>query len=328
MATSIHGTGRRRRLGTFGVNPAVLGVLCGLCSGIPVAAHAAPQRAEMADRAADMVGVNTHISFYGTVYDTQFNTIIRPRLLELGVRHIRDSPSIASEPIVKQRFIDLAQNGVRTLMINWPVAGLGHDYVKALNAQAGLRVVEAVEPPNERDVSWYYYDFGSAWQQKLADWMVQNYPLYKNDPATAGITVLGPSFANTRDSAVALAGSFPAARSYMDAGNLHNYSGVHPESPIAGGWGISLSSSLERYRALSGSKPLWVTENGYRLSGYVECHPFVTHARAGQVPAAPVSHPSSERCGALLHLRADQRGGRGLRYPQQRRHTAARIFGG
>lgn len=236
----------------------------------------------MADRVADMVGVNTHISFYGTVYDTHFETVIKPRLLELGVRHIRDSPSVATEPVVKSRFIDLAKSGVRTLMINWPVPDLGHAYVKALNAQAGLQVVEAVEPPNERDITWFYYNFGADWPAKMRDWMTRNYPLYKNDPATANITVLGPSFANTRDSAQILARVFPNAAAFMDAGNLHNYSGVHPEGPWGGGWGLSVADSLQRYRSLSGSKPLWVTENGYKQSGFIEGHPAVTPRAAAK----------------------------------------------
>ena len=83
------------------------------------------------------------------------------------------------------------------------------------------------------------------------------YAAYRSDSATQGILVLGPSFANTRDSPVAFANFFPNASGSMDRGNLHNYSGVHPESPLAGGWGISLPSSLERYRLLAGSKPLW-----------------------------------------------------------------------
>ena len=257
----------------------------GLCWAVAQAAapaEAASVKAEMADRIVDLIGVNTHVGFRGTIYDTGFATIIRPRLLELGVRHIRDSPGPADDALVKSRYVDLARNGIRTLMINWPERGQGQDYVKELNATAGFSVVEAVEPPNERDITWTHYDFGPEWPTRLRDYMQAMYPAYKNDPVTAGITVLGPSFANTRDSALQLAEGFPDAAAYMDAGNLHDYSGLNPENPQAGGWGLALATSLQRYRSIAGTKPLWTTENGYKQSGSVVGHPAVTSRAAAK----------------------------------------------
>lgn len=273
------------RLGT-------LAALCAFSAPFPSPAHGAAEKAIMADRAADMVGVNTHLNFKGTVYDTAFDTIIKPRLLELGVRHIRDNPGHPNDQTVKNRFIDLARSGVRTLMINSPEAGRQHDYVKALNKAAGFTVVEAVEPPNERDTTWEWFDFGSAWPTRMRDYILTMYPRYKNDPATAGITVLGPSFANTRDSAATQAKAFPNAAAYMDAGNLHDYSGLYPEHPTySGGWGSTIQSAIDRYKALAGSKPQWVTENGYKMSGYVEGHPVVSQrAAAKYLPRQLLTH--------------------------------------
>jgi hypothetical protein len=266
----------------------------GLCWAVAQAAapaDAAPVKAEMADRIVDMIGVNTHVGFRGTIYDTGFATIVKPRLLELGVRHIRDSPGPAGDALVKGRYVDLAQNGIRVLMINWPERGQGQDYVKELDAAAGFPVVEAVEPPNERDITWRYDDFGPEWPGRLRDYMQAMYPAYKGDPATAGITVLGPSFANTRDSALRLAGEFPGATAYMAAGNLHDYSGLNPENPRAGGWGLALTASLQRYRSLAGAKPLWTTENGYKQSGSVPGHPAVTsRAAAKYLPRQLLMH--------------------------------------
>jgi hypothetical protein len=238
---------------------AVLAAFCVSGAQASSAANATPERAEMADRAADMVGVNTHISYRGSVYDTRWAGIVMPRLLELGVRHIRDSPAGPVDYGVKGRFVDLAKRGVRTLMANGSDAD--KDYVKSVNALGGMRVVEAVEPPNEYDLT------GAGWQTRLRDRMLRMYAAYRADPATQGILVLGPSFANGRDSAQSLAGVFPEAGGYMDHGNLHNYSGLHPASPYGGGWHISLPDSLERYRSLSGNKSSWVTENGYKMSG-------------------------------------------------------------
>jgi hypothetical protein len=228
----------------------------------------------MADSAADMVGVNTHINYRGSIYDRRWADIIRPRLLELGVRHIRDNPGDPGDVGTKQRFADLARSGIRTLLINWSAAH--KEYVKSVNALGGMQVVEAVEPPNEHDLS------GSGWQSSMRDFMLRMHVAYRSDAATQGIAVLGPSFANTRDAALSLANAFPTASGSMDAGNLHNYSGVYPEGPLAGGWGISLPDSLQRYRSLAGNKGLWVTENGYKMSGSVNGFPAVTERAAAK----------------------------------------------
>lgn len=237
-------------------------------------AHAEPVQAVASDRAADMVGVNTHINYTDTIYYRSFDSIIKPRLIELGVRHIRDNPGSSSNTTIKQRYVDLAKSGIRTLLINWRLSD--HSYVKSVNALGGMQVVEAVEPPNERDNS------GSTWKTVLRDFMKMMYPTYKADSTTSEIPVLGPSFANGRDSALALAKVFPNAVDFMDRGNVHDYSGVYPEGPQGGGWGISVNSALQRYSSLSGPKRIWATENGYKMSGSVTGHPAVTQRAAAK----------------------------------------------
>ncbi|MDX6751194.1 hypothetical protein SH611_15370 [Geminicoccaceae bacterium 1502E] len=230
----------------------------------------------MADSAADMIGVNTHLNYHGTVYVDRFAELIRPRLVELGVRHIRDNPGDHHDTPTKQRFVDLAQQGVRVLLANW---NHGHiAYVKSLNAMGvGTPVVEAVEPPNEHDIAGR-----EDWQESICDFSRIMHEAYKADPATAGLTVLGPSFANTRDAPGEVAEVCDDASASMDAGNLHNYSGLHPEQALAGGWGISLPEALQRYRALAGDRPLWVSENGYRMSRPARGFPAVTERAAAK----------------------------------------------
>ena len=228
----------------------------------------------MADKAADMVGVNTHLNFRGTIYDRHYADIVKPRLIELGVRHIRDSPGDPQDTTIKNRYIELGRAGIHTLMINWTYAD--QLYVRSINEQAGSRVVDSVEPPNERDVS------GGDWKTKLRQFMVHMYPAYKNDPATSNIKILGPSFANTRDAPGQFAAAMPNASDYMDSGNLHNYSGVQPEGNLGGGWGIPLRDSFGRYRSLSDDKPLQVTENGYIMSGAIYGFPSVPQRAAAK----------------------------------------------
>jgi hypothetical protein len=222
-----------------------------------------------------MVGINTHLSHRGTIYNFAWDSIIRPRLIELGVRHIRDEPTLGADPIIQQRYADLAKAGIRTLLINYESAD--RDYVKSTNTMGGTQVIEAIEPPNESD------NTGSGgWQAGLRSFMTSLYPAYRGDPATKAITVLGPSFADTRDSPSSLASAFPGASAYMDAGNLHDYSGLFPESPRAGGWGISLPDAFQTYGSLSATKALWVTENGYKMSGSGPGHPAVTQRAAAK----------------------------------------------
>ena len=82
MAETAVGRGVRRRAVLAGGTGLAAGCLVGsgraqaLClriSGLPSV------QAIMADRAADAVGVNTHVNYSGTIYDTAFASIIRPR---------------------------------------------------------------------------------------------------------------------------------------------------------------------------------------------------------------------------------------------------------
>ena len=246
-------------------------IVCG-CQTLP--AHAAGEQAVMADKAADMVGVNTHLNYRGSIYDRHYADIVKPRLIELGVRHIRDSPGDPRDTEIKNRYIELGRKGIHTLMINATYAD--QLYVRSINEQAGSRVIDSVEPPNERDLS------GGDWKSKLRQFMIHMYPAYKNDPATKDIKVLGPSFGNTRDAPRQFAAAMPNASNYMDAGNLHDYSGVQPEGKLGGGWGIALRDSLSRYRSLADDKPLQVTENGYIMSGAVFGFPSVPQRAAAK----------------------------------------------
>ena len=245
-----------------------------LCGCQSQTAQARGEKARRADDAAEMVGVNTHINYRGSVYDTRYQDIIKPRLLELGVRHIRDNPGGPQDIGIKQRFVELRTAGIKLLLINWQLSDL--QYVKSLNAMAGMKVVEAVEPPNERDVS------GNQWEGKLRSLMLRMYPAYKNDPSTSYIKVLGPSFADTRSGPGRFAAVMPNAGDYLDAGNLHNYSGVSPSSDLAGGWGMSLPEALGRYRSVAGAKALQVTENGYIMSGAHQGFPSVPQRAAAK----------------------------------------------
>ena len=105
---------------------------------------------------------------------------------------------------------------------------------------------------------------------------------YRADAATRNVTILGPSFANTRDSANKLRAYFPTAANYMTVGNAHSYpGGREPDGRYGGGWGISLADALARQR-MGSSKPVWASECGYKLSGSRSGHHAVTERAAAK----------------------------------------------
>ena len=61
----------------------------------------------------------------------------------------------------------------------------------------------------------------------------------------------------------------------MDCANVHSYCGRDPEGAGGGGYGIALSDALTRQQMGSG-KPVWASENGYKMSGSSNGHPAVT----------------------------------------------------
>ncbi len=231
----------------------------GLCCILPQAAkcqkettitlHALP-----ADFAADAVGVNTHLGYLNT-YGPVWSTIIRPRLLESGIRHIRDENRDSPQVVAEYR--DLANNGITGLLINSTYAKSLIDNVKSLNSTLP-KFVDAVEPPNERDVA------SPDWINILSDAQKSLWTDYRYYKSLRNIWVLGPSFANTRDSPSKFHEGAPVAGAQMDHGNLHDYPGGQwPEGMYGGGWGITLDKSVAAYRLICGEKPLVSGETGY-----------------------------------------------------------------
>lgn len=238
----------------------------------------APVKAQRSNLAADAVGVNTHLNYTGSVYDTQYEAIIKPRLAELGTKHIRDH--FGNEKI-NARYVELAhQYGIKLLLIHDDGGNdleRNREEVKRLNGINRIKpVVDLIEPANERDNGW-----NNDWA-RLCGYMKSYHDLYKADAQTAAIPLLGPSFANTRNSAVDFAKVCTHASMHMDMGNLHGYSGLFPESQIAGGWGISLEKALAAYRAICADKPIIETESGYKMSEGADGHPAVSQRTAAK----------------------------------------------
>lgn len=246
----------------------VVWLLCLLCVYAP-SVSARRVKALPADAAAGMVGVNTHFNYTDTPYYQHYDEIVKPRLIELGVRHIRDNPS--TNPKVRERYAELAGHGIKLLLINW---NQPRDFLlaRSLNTDYGIKVVEAVEPPNEKD----------KWRDEMKEHMAAMWAAYKNDSATKDIVILGPSYANTRSSPGNFAAFWPEAKRCMQRGNTHDYCGTYPEGTLGGGWGFALDDALAEQKKLCGDLPIWATENGYKNSKSAPGHPAVTERAAAK----------------------------------------------
>lgn len=245
-------------------------------------AVAAPVTAIMADKAVDIVGFNTHFYYTGTAYDVHYGDIVKPRLLESGVRHIRDG-NATNNATYDARLKELAGLGITSLLICDNRYGLAanltvsRDHIKALNAGA-VKVVEMVEGPNERGV-----DIANG---VLRDLTKELWQLMKADPATNALPVAGPSFANTSAEPHQFAATFTTGKAadFMQYGNLHNYPGGQAvEGPGGGGWGITLDQSIAEYRTVCGATaPIVSGETGYHMDLANTGHPGVSELAAAK----------------------------------------------
>jgi hypothetical protein len=227
-----------------------LAMLLAFVVAIPVSSAFA-QQTYAADRFVDAAGVNIHLHYDNTIYWNQF-PLIRDRLIELGVRHVRDGLVDTTWQPYYQRHNALGQAGIKGTFI------MGVNDTVELLAQYPGRMsstFEAYEAANEYDKS------GNAnWAAVLRQSLVRLRSV-TNDARGAGFPIYGPSL--TSAAAYAALGN---VSQYYDFANIHNYfGGRNPGTPGwgAGGYG-SIGWNLDLTRQYSPSKPVVATETGYQ----------------------------------------------------------------
>ncbi len=222
-------------------------------------AASATTRAEStrpADAFVDFFGVNTHLGYYDTAYG-DYEGMVKPRLMELGVRHIRDG---TFNDDVLRKYLDLGQHGIRLLFIT--------DSKRAVERARQLRsVLFAIEGVNEPDGR------GGDWVPRIRAEQQRLYGAVKGDPATRDLPVAVSSVANLRDSLAKLGDLTP----YLDFGNMHPYAAGNPPSRHWG-WGLSMERAIAEAGKVSGDKPILVTECGYHNRMEEQGHPGVSEA--------------------------------------------------
>jgi hypothetical protein len=223
--------------------------------------EAEPARA--ADAFVDFIGVNTHLGYGDTAY-SNYEGIVKPRLLELGVRHIRDG---TFNDDVLRKYLDLGAHGIRVLLITDST----HAVERAQKLHSTLFAVEGVNEPDAR---------GGEWVSRIRAEQQRLYEAVKGNPSTKDVPVLVSSLANLRDSPAKL-GDLTGR---LDFGNMHPYAAGHPPSQHWG-WGLSMEKAVAEGRKVSGDKPIVVTECGYHNCTEEKGHPGVTEpAEAKYLP--------------------------------------------
>ncbi|QRK06224.1 hypothetical protein JQX13_39895 [Archangium violaceum] len=219
--------------------------------------------ARRADDFIDSVGVNTHLGYTNRAYGA-YSTIIKPRLQELGIRHVRDSAKTGAndtrDSLYYQRCRDLAAIGIRfNLITDMPTSRNSGTNYALLDDIYGWcdNAVVSFEGHNEPEL-----DEGvSDWVPVIRTAQRTLFETVKGNATIKHLRVIGPSILKE-----AAANSLGDLSAYMDQGNLHNYYGGR--NPESAGWGNNGFGSVTwqfKYVAspVSGTKPVTSTETGW-----------------------------------------------------------------
>ncbi|MEA5465660.1 hypothetical protein [Leptothoe sp. PORK10 BA2] len=180
------------------------------------------ETAHSASSFVDSIGVVVHLNRTNSAYG-EYDSIIKPKLQELGIHHIRDGVAL-NDTVTQAKLSELATLGIKSTLVMDPrdqaTASVAVDIVKAMPTS-----VEAVEGPNEWDV-WENLTYkDQPFPAGVKIFQSELYGAIKGDPATAQIDVLSPT--------VALwANASQLGAVDCDYGAMHSYPGGEP--PTAG----------------------------------------------------------------------------------------------
>jgi hypothetical protein len=208
----------------------------------------------------DQTGVCVHLAYLRTPYG-EFDTIIRPRLLESGIRHLRDgAPTRAGgrDTEYLKRLRVLAGDGFHFSLL------IPDEYDQKLVAQDlgrlndvyewSGRAVDFFENANEPNLNRAHPDWAAANRDRQR----ALYETVHANPNLAAIAVLGPGLAGGPRAGVRMLGDISA---FVDYANWHTYSGGnYPEAPSGGG---TLPFFKQEASFVYPGKRVVVTETGY-----------------------------------------------------------------
>ena len=208
------------------------------------------ESARTANSFVDSMGVCIHLTYLDTAYG-QYEEKIKPKLQELGIRHVRgDSPSV-TDKIAQEKFNDLAKIGIKSILImDSRSVGNGVEAVKL--SKSVINGLEGVEGPNEWDIHPEREYQGKNFPQGVRQYQSDLYNAIKSDPNTAHLPIISPSVAYPQN-------AIQLGQVDCDLGNMHNYS-------LSPRWGLP-TGGFDRWipaaNAICKNKPIIATETGY-----------------------------------------------------------------
>jgi hypothetical protein len=212
-------------------------------------------RSLASDSVVDQIGVDIHLSFFNTPYN-KFDSIVRPGLAELGVRHIRDGALTAGNSgalnTYYKRLSALAADGIKSSLVAFDATTPAYvtDLAKLDDVfNAAGRAVEFFEGTNEPNLK-KNPDWAKIGRERQKDL----YQATHGNPDLSGVAVIGPSPWGPS------AQQLGDVSANVDFGNWHIYSGgQYPEATGK----ASLADYLGQARGLYSGKPVVATEAGY-----------------------------------------------------------------
>jgi len=225
---------------------------------------AASVAAQSADEFVDSIGVNVHAF---PPYTDQHD-LVKTRLGELGVRHLRDGDNEQALRYAEDLFVKF---GIKTTFLMGRRIG-GPDEWKSPLDLAKIDVelseikklagaaTEALEGPNEYDIHSDKRDVN--WAATLRGYQQQLYAKAKSDPALKSLPVIAPSL--TSAGAYSAVGDLDAA---IDRSCVHLYQSTR--NPGTPGWGDNGYGSIRWMfdfivtNQSPSRKIVWSTECGY-----------------------------------------------------------------
>lgn len=208
------------------------------------------------------IGVNTHLGYSGSVY-WQSWALVRDRLLELGVSHVRDGtfgvgyPEIIA-PTVAARYNELSAAGIKgNLLVGHEQAMMATTLAQRLDwiRTNVASFTTSIEGSNEFDTWGGRPDRVESLRAMQCD----IYQRVKSDPVLASRPVIGPSSGNAYSDDIWYR-EISDLSDCLDKGNLHPYPGSDPPHRRLS---RDLSVAMTWARTSYGDKPLWATEMGY-----------------------------------------------------------------
>jgi hypothetical protein len=260
-AGSISGTSTTASLQTSGASAGIVTVSCTADQQGGGTASASTQvllqsvtgeQALTAFQFTDSVGVNMHLAYGNSVYATQFPAVLNAAAA-LGITHYRDGLNQYAPTFQYQNAETLGKAGIKAdwlMDFNNSATIISSAYENAPDA------TEEFEGPNEDDAE--------AGAPLLAFMQLLNATV-RGNPATAAMTIIGPSF--TQVSSYATQGNLS---SLINFGNTHDYFATfNPETPPyggsfyhCGGYG-SMQFDMCLAQMVSVNEPVISTETGY-----------------------------------------------------------------